>query len=268
MQRVDVLGGDEQRPCMRPIEQLPAKKCAHCGGAIPKKGPKGNWLSPFDYKRRKTCSRVCQYASYSLASKTTLAAYFWSLVDSSGGPSVCWPFEASRRYGKSPRGTLAFGGKVYNPSRLAMQLDGRPIPQGTWVLHSCDVGWCCNPSHLRFGNCQDNADDRVARHRHPNPKGLENKKTKLSASQVADVRRVLRQRPSLMQGKKAAYGLSQSTMLHVCYGIGAYAGIHCGEEPLPPRWLQRLNRKGIPRSAKKYDYMVAKGDVPRCVPTP
>jgi hypothetical protein len=43
--------------------------------------------------------------------------------------------------------------------------NGRAIPDGMWVLHSCDNRLCVNPGHLRLGTNDDNVRDRVERKR-------------------------------------------------------------------------------------------------------
>lgn len=49
--------------------------------------------------------------------------------------------------------------------RVAYEVFVGPIPEGLHVLHDCDNPPCINPSHLRVGTVQDNADDKVERHR-------------------------------------------------------------------------------------------------------
>jgi hypothetical protein len=62
-------------------------------------------------------------------------------------------------------------GKPNYAHRIAHQLfnlNGQPIPEGEYVLHSCPGGdnpSCVCPSHLRSGTAQDNANDMKARGR-------------------------------------------------------------------------------------------------------
>ena len=39
------------------------------------------------------------------------------------------------------------------------------IPEGKWLLHSCDNHSCCNPGHLRLGTPAENTNDMMTRRR-------------------------------------------------------------------------------------------------------
>lgn len=49
--------------------------------------------------------------------------------------------------------------------RLSYQLYKGPIPEGLWVLHTCDVRCCVNPDHLYAGTRADNIGDMINRNR-------------------------------------------------------------------------------------------------------
>lgn len=50
--------------------------------------------------------------------------------------------------------------------RYSWEIHKGPIPEGLFVLHSCDVPACVNPSHLFLGNNQENVDDMMNKGRH------------------------------------------------------------------------------------------------------
>ena len=52
--------------------------------------------------------------------------------------------------------------------RLAWMAREGPIPQGLFVLHSCDNPKCINVRHLFLGTQRDNAQDMVSKGRHAN----------------------------------------------------------------------------------------------------
>lgn len=87
---------------------------------------------------------------------------FWRNVDRRAG-SECWPWKGS--IGSNGYGVFSIRGKQLVASRRAYELTFGPIPDGLFVLHSCDNRPCCNPAHLRVGTHTDNMRDMVSRDR-------------------------------------------------------------------------------------------------------
>lgn len=76
----------------------------------------------------------------------------------------CWLWLGSTRgagYGQCS--------EFVEPSRIApraaYKLANGPIEPGYWVLHTCDVPLCVNPSHLVLGRPKDNTADMMAKGR-------------------------------------------------------------------------------------------------------
>lgn len=88
---------------------------------------------------------------------------FWSKVDRSGGPDACWPWTAGQ--GRDGYGKFWIEGRTIAAHRIAFLLRAGEIPEGAWVLHSCDAPICCNPEHLRAGSHLENMADMKARGR-------------------------------------------------------------------------------------------------------
>lgn len=78
----------------------------------------------------------------------------------------CWLWEGQvspNGYGRMP------DGKRYAHRVAWSTFHEREIPEGMWVLHTCDVRACVNPSHLFLGSPRDNAHDMVEKGRHYSP---------------------------------------------------------------------------------------------------
>jgi hypothetical protein len=88
------------------------------------------------------------------------AEAFWSRVDRSGGPEACWRWLGCRD--ANGYGWLRWQGKRERAHRVALALDGRPVPPGQCGRHLCIYGLrdCCNPAHLAPGTHRENAEDR------------------------------------------------------------------------------------------------------------
>jgi hypothetical protein len=87
---------------------------------------------------------------------------FWSQVDI-GKNGACWLWKGRKHQGY---GRIYFKGKQRYVHRIAWELaNGIPVPDGLFVLHSCDEPSCVNPSHLRLGNQAQNMKEMKERGR-------------------------------------------------------------------------------------------------------
>lgn len=116
---------------------------------------------------------------------TAVEVRFWSKTDVRG-PEECWPWLASTARGGYGQFAIRHG-SLTPAHRYAWTLANGPIPDGLWVLHSCDNPPCCNPAHLFLGTQQDNVDDMCSKRRHWAHKGMSgNRGTKNGRAKLND----------------------------------------------------------------------------------
>ena len=72
--------------------------------------------------------------------------------------------------------------------RYSYQIHYGFIPDGLFVLHSCDTPACVNPDHLWLGTNQDNMDDMVNKGRCIRAKGENSGNAKMTINQVRSIR--------------------------------------------------------------------------------
>lgn len=107
----------------------------------------------------------------------SLAARFWTKVDTSGGPKACWPWLGARMpetdghagphggYGRlSVQSSDGEKFVEYTHRIVFVMFNAEPIGE-QWVLHICDNPRCCNPTHIYLGDAKQNARDREQRQR-------------------------------------------------------------------------------------------------------
>ena len=88
---------------------------------------------------------------------------FWSKVDIQG-EDACWLWQASK--GAHGYGQYRYQGTIDKAHRVAWMIStGETVPEGRWVLHSCDNRLCVNPRHLRLGTADDNVSESVNKER-------------------------------------------------------------------------------------------------------
>lgn len=160
--------------------------CDHCGKTFER------CPAYMKGKARHFCSRRCsdqgRFGDH--------AARFLAQVDKSGD---CWTWTGL--LDKAGYGRFHIGGKSRLAPRYSYELHVGAIPEGAFILHSCDNPACVNPAHLRPGTQQDNMDDAVARGRraygdrsgarlHPErlARGERSHLSKFTADQVREIR--------------------------------------------------------------------------------
>jgi hypothetical protein len=129
------------------------------------------------------------------------------------GPDACWGWKgatANGGYGKL--GSYDENGKPITVRAHVVSYEKHvgPVPDGMWVLHSCDNPPCCNPKHLFPGTPLDNTKDMHAkgraavREKHP--------RTKLTVYQAEQIRRMCAETPLLQREIGKKFGVDQSNV--------------------------------------------------------
>lgn len=94
-----------------------------------------------------------------------VAQRFWSKVDKKGHDE-CWPWLGIKNKKGYGQFNLNPERRAATASRLAWELhNGRLVPDGLFILHSCDNPPCCNPAHLSPGTHTQNMRDSWLRGR-------------------------------------------------------------------------------------------------------
>lgn len=148
-------------------------------------------------------------------SARSLADRFWAKVEKTDG---CWFWRGYRRpdgYGEISDGTPRH--RKLRTHRVAWELTNGPIPGGLEACHRCDTPACVRPDHLFLGTQADNIRDMWTKNRgtragrgrvgHPGIRGEANVHAKLTAADVAAIRR-----------RYATGTVKQSTLAHE-YGL-------------------------------------------------
>lgn len=140
---------------------------------------------------------------------------FWEKV-AVVGATECWNWTGTKNdksRGRFWAGRDSKGWKACSPSRLSWVLANGPIPDGVFVLHTCDNGLCVNPAHLYLGNRLDNARDAVVRGQHPT--GERHGNCKVSDNALAEILAATGSSTAIA----ARFGISASHVRNLKLGI-------------------------------------------------
>lgn len=146
----------------------------------------------------------------------TLEERLWDRVDKNPGQGPngdCWQWMGyvhPTGYGQIGRTTQP--GDNINTHRAAYIVAKGEIPDGLWVLHTCDNRLCCNPDHLWLGTPKENTQDMISKGRRrkasDTPRGEDVSLAKLTEEMVRAMRA---EPPMTFKALGEKYGVTAAT---------------------------------------------------------
>lgn len=104
--------------------------------------------------------------------------------------------------------------------RYGYELKVGPIPEGLWVLHTCDVPACQEPTHWFLGTVLDNNRDRQQKGRTvtPDNRGSRHGMSKLTEGQIDELRALYATGDHTQNALAARYGIRQQQVSKIIRG--------------------------------------------------
>jgi len=134
--------------------------------------------------------------------RKTLGLFLKKVSKQDGG---CWEWTGAKYV--TGYGMIKVDRKLRRAHRLAYEHWVGQIPEGLFVLHTCDNRACVYPGHLWVGDNSDNMKDCVAKGRHKYTIPTR----KLVAEQVLEIRKDTRSGSVLAK----EYGVDESTIHYI-----------------------------------------------------
>lgn len=133
---------------------MSTKTCAFCGNLF-ERDKRCTWSY---WSRAKFCSRECFGADKSAKAKANrqpMDVMFRQHFDANS--DGCWEWQAAKD--KDGYGIFSYARKSYRANKVALILDGRPVPDGMYACHRCNNPACVRPDHLYPGTPTQNMED-------------------------------------------------------------------------------------------------------------
>ena len=134
------------------------------------------------------------------------------------GPDDCWEWK---------RGRVGKGYGAYYPNGkgsqryahiVAVEKDGREVPDGLVVMHTCDNPPCVNPAHLVVDTQRENLLDMQRKGRKVQVRREGHPRAKLTEEQVVEIRKRYPTRAVSVRVMAREYGISHVQLMRVAKG--------------------------------------------------
>lgn len=146
----------------------------------------------------------------------SLEERLWARVDKSAGLGPhgdCWEWRGyvhPTGYGQISVDNKR--GNTTNTNRAAYMVAKGDIPNGLWVLHTCDNRLCCNPDHLWLGTPKENTQDMIAKGRRRKADTVSRGEDVSLAKLTEDMVRAMRAEPPMtFKALGEKYGVTAAT---------------------------------------------------------
>ncbi|MDD9312672.1 HNH endonuclease [Cytobacillus firmus] len=122
----------------------------------------------------------------------------------------CWNCVSHALDNQKKYPVVTRNGRYWRMSRYVFTISKGVIPEGMFILHSCDNPQCINPNHLSMGTPKENSLDMVSKGRQA--KGVKNGGgVKLDEDKV----RAIREDNRSLQSIADDYGISKKLVINV-----------------------------------------------------
>lgn len=149
---------------------------------------------------------------------------FWEKVEKLGTEAGCWIWTSALN--ESGYGMFGKGGRAIRAHRIMWEIHNGAIPNGLFVLHTCDVPCCVAIGHLFLGTNQDNVDDMMKKGRHRSPdwgknseilrekacRGEAHKDAKFTEQEVLEIVAIYRRGGVTQRALGKMYGVNHTTI--------------------------------------------------------
>jgi hypothetical protein len=129
----------------------------------------------------------------------------------------CWNWNKGHAFTGNGYGMIYYKSGMRTAHRIAYQLYKGDIPNGSWVLHTCDNRSCVNPNHLYLGDRKQNVKDMLDRGRLADTSGENNGRSKLTLNEIDEIK-YLHSKRFTCRGIANMYGVSHQLISRICRG--------------------------------------------------